>query len=41
MQAPPPDQEGPLEQETATHFQYSCLENSKDGAAWGTQSTGH
>ena len=36
MQVPPLDQEDPLEQEMATHFQYSCLENPKDRGAWGT-----
>ena len=36
MQVPPLDQEEPLEQEMATHFQYSCLENPKDRGAWGT-----
>ena len=30
-------QEDPLEKGMATHFQYSCLENSMDrGAYWGT-----
>ena len=26
--------EDPLEKEMATHFQYSCLENSMDGGTW-------
>ena len=32
--------EDPLESEMATHFQYSCLENSMDRGAWGLQSMG-
>ena len=36
MQVPPLDQEEPLEQEMATHFQYSCLENPIDTGAWQT-----
>ena len=27
-------QEDPLEKETVTHFQYSCLENSVDRGIW-------
>ena len=35
----PLGQEDPLEKEMATHFSYSCLENSMDKGAW--QATVH